>query len=72
MSDGLFCTKQASQLQPGGALNKPPHPAEDERGVVVELEAGVVDCPEICCGEASGPGEVRATGEAKPRENGQS
>lgn len=67
--DGLFCTKQTSQLQPGGALNKPSNPAEGVREVVVvEVDEGAV---EICWGEASGPGEVRATGEAKPGENGQ-
>lgn len=45
-SDGLFCTKQTSQLQPGGALNKPSHPAEGvlKEVVVVELEEGAVDC----------------------------
>lgn len=72
-SDGLFCTKQTSQLQPGGALNKSPNPVEEEEVVVVvaleaeeEEEKGAVDCVEVCSGVLSGPGEVRATGEAKP------
>lgn len=44
-SDSLFCTEQTSQLQPGGALNKPSHPAEGESEVVVvEVDKGAVDC----------------------------
>lgn len=70
-SDGLFCTKQTSQLQPGGALNNSPNPVEEEEVVVVvaleeEEEDGAVDCVEVCSGVLSGPGEVRAMGEAKP------
>lgn len=71
-SDGLFCTKQTSQLQPGGALNNSPNPVEEEEVVVVvaleaeEEEEGAVDCVEVCSGVLSGPGEVRAMGEAKP------
>lgn len=39
VSDGLFCTKQTSQLHPGGALNKSPNPDEEAREeVVVVLE----------------------------------
>lgn len=39
VSDGLFCTKQTSQLHPGGALNKSPNPDEEVREeVVVVLE----------------------------------
>ena len=70
-SDGLFCTKQTSQLQFSGALNKSPSPVEerDEAVVEVEVEEGIVDCVEVWWGELSGPGEVRATGEARPREN---
>ncbi len=69
VSDGLFCTKQTSQLQPGGALNASPNPVEEEREeVVVVVEGGAVDCVDVCCGELSGPGEVRAMGEAKPRQ----
>lgn len=68
VSDSLFCTKQTSQLQPGGALSKLPNPVEEEREeVVVVVEEGAVDCVEVCCGAMSGIGEVRATGEAKPR-----
>lgn len=49
VSDGLFCTKQTSQLQPGATLNKSPHPAEEEREVVVVAEVGgAVDCVEVC------------------------
>lgn len=66
VSDGLFCTKQTSQLQPGGALNNSPNPVEEEVVVVVEDEEGAVDCVEVCSGVLSGPGEVRAMVEAKP------
>lgn len=69
VSDGLFCTMQTSQLQPGGALNTSANPAEEEREemvVVEEEEAAAVDGVDVCSGELSGPGEVRATGEAKP------
>lgn len=69
VSDTLFCTKQTSQLQPGGALNKSPNPDEEEGGevvVVVDEEEGAVDCLKVCCGVLSGLGEVRAAGEAKP------
>lgn len=67
VSDGLFCTMQTSQLQPGGALNRSPKPAEEESDEVVVVEEDVaVDCVEVCSGALSGPGEVRATGEAKP------
>lgn len=66
VSDSLFCTKQTSQLQPGGALNKSPNPVDEDREEVVIEEEGAVDCVEVCCGVLSGPGEVRATGEAKP------
>lgn len=67
VSDGLFCTKQTSQLQPGGALNTSPNPAEErEEVVVVVVEEGAVDCVEVCSGALSGSGEVPATGEAKP------
>lgn len=60
VSDVLFCTKQTSQLQPGGALNKSPNPVEDEREevVVVVEEEGAVDSVEVCCGVFSEPGEV--------------
>lgn len=70
-SDGLFCTKHTSQLQPfSGALNKSPNPVEEEREeVVVEVEEGAVDCVEFGWGALSGPGEVRATGEPKPKGN---
>jgi len=61
VSDGLFCTKQTSQLQPAGALNKSPKPVEEEREEVV---VGAVNC--VDWGALSGLGEVRATGEAKP------
>ncbi len=68
VSDGLFCTKHTSQLQPGGALNITPNPVEEEEEVVVVVveEEGAVDCLEVSCGVLSGVGEVRATGEAKP------
>lgn len=68
VSDSLFCTMQTSQLQPGGALNKSPNPVDEDREevVVVVEEEGAVDCVEVCCGVLPGPGEVRATGEAKP------
>lgn len=71
VSDNLFDTKQVSQVQPGGAFNKSPNPVEEEREevVVVAEEEGAVDCVEVCCGVLSGPWEVRATGDAKPREN---
>lgn len=67
VSDGLFCTMQTSQLQPGGALNTSANPAEEEREeVVVVVEMGAVDCVEVCSRALSRPGEVRATGEAEP------
>lgn len=67
VSDDLFCTKQTSQLQPAGALNKSPKPVEEEREeVVVEVVEGAVNCEDVCWGASSGLGEVRATGEAKP------
>lgn len=68
VSDGLFCTKQTSQLQPGGALNTLPNPVEEKEEVVVVVvvEEGAVDWVEVCSGTMSGPGELRATGEAKP------
>lgn len=53
VSDGLFCTKQTSQLQPGGALNILPSPAEEDREevvvvvVVVMEEKGEVDSVEV-------------------------
>lgn len=66
VSDSLFCTKQVLQLHPGGALYKSPNPVEEvrEEVIVVEEEGAVV-----FCGVSPGPGEVRATGEAKPRQN---
>lgn len=64
VSDGLFCTKQTSRLQPGGALNNSPNP-DEEGGEEVVVE-GEVDCVEISWGAMSGPGEVRVTGEANP------
>lgn len=67
LSDGLFCTKQTSQLQPAVGLNKSPKPVEEEREVVVV--EGAVICVEVCWGASSGLGEVRATGDAKPEEN---
>lgn len=70
VSDGLFCTMQTSQLQPGGALNVAPKPIDVREEVVVvvveEEKEGVVDCVELSWGASSGVGEVRATGEAKP------
>lgn len=45
VSDGLFCTRQTSQLQPGGGLNKSPNPAEE---VVVEVKEGAVDSANDC------------------------
>lgn len=73
VSEGLFSTKQTSQLQPGGVLIKSPNPVEggreeeEEVVVVVEEEEGkAVDGVEVCCRASSGFGEVRATGEAKP------
>lgn len=67
MSDGLFCTRQVSQLQPDGALNISPNPVVEEvREVEVVEEEAPVDCVEVCSGVSSGLGEVRATGEAKP------
>lgn len=66
VSDGLFCTMQSSQLQPGGALNALPNTVEEREEVVEVVEEGAVDCVEICRRVLSGPGEVR-TGEAKPR-----
>lgn len=46
VSDGLFCTKQSLQLQPGGALNKSPHPAEEDRDEVV-MDEGALGCVEV-------------------------
>lgn len=69
VSDGLFCTMQTSQLQPGGGLNTSPNPVEESEEVVVVVvveEEGAVEPVEVCNGASSGPGEVRATGEAKP------
>lgn len=67
VSVGLFCTMQMSQLHPGGALNISPNPVEEEEVVVeAEEEEGAVDCVVVGCGVSSGPGEVRAMGEAKP------
>lgn len=45
VSDGLFCTKQTSQVHPEGGLNKSPNPVEELRevvAVVVEEEGAVV------------------------------
>lgn len=67
VSESLFCTKQTSQLQPGGVFRKSPNPVEEEKEVVVVVEEGAVDCAEVCCRELSGPGDVRAMGEEKPR-----
>lgn len=70
VSDGLFCTMQTSQLQPGGALNTSLNPFEEREVLVVveeEEEQGAVVCVEVCSRATSGPGEVRATEEAKPR-----
>lgn len=48
VSDGLFCTMQTSQLQPGGALNISPNPDEEEREeVAVVVDNGAVDCVEV-------------------------
>lgn len=66
VSESLFCTKQTSQLQPGGVFRKSPNPVEEEKEVVVVVEEGAVDCAEVCCRELSGPGDVRAMGEEKP------
>lgn len=66
-SDGLFCTKHTSQLQPAGCLNKSPKPVEEERELVVV--EGTLICVDFCLGASSGLGEVRAIGEAKPEEN---
>lgn len=70
VSDGLFCTMQPSQLQPGGALNTLLNPVEEREKVVVvveeEEEEGDVDCVEVCSRAPSRPEEVWATGEAKP------
>lgn len=74
VSEGLFCTKQTSQLQPGGVFIKSPNPVEggrEEEEVVVVIEeeeegGKAVESAEVCSGASSGLGEVRATGEAKP------
>lgn len=59
VSDGLLCTKQISQLQPGGALNKSLHPIEEVlEEVVAEVEEGAVDSVEVSWGVSLGPGEV--------------
>lgn len=67
-SDGLFCTKHTSQLQFSGALNISPSDVEEVREEELVEEEAVVDCVEVWWGELSGPGEVRVTGEAKPKE----
>lgn len=47
VSDGLFCTKQTSQLQPAGALNMSPSSTEERTElVVVEVKEGAVDSVE--------------------------
>lgn len=64
VSEGLFCTMQTSQLQPGGVLIKSPNPVEGRRDeveveVVVEEEEGeAVDSAEDCCRASSGFEEV--------------
>lgn len=69
-SDGLFCTKQTSHShEPAWGLNKLPNPSEEEREEVVEVEKVAVDCVVVCWGVVSGPGELRAIGEAKPKQN---
>lgn len=57
VSDGLFCTKQTSQPQPGGALNTSPNLVEEGEDVVVVMEEGVVDSVEVCRRSLAGPGE---------------
>lgn len=84
VSDSLFCTKHTSQFHPPGALNKSPNPVEETAeevvvAVLVEVEEEDEDKEEgeeverggavVFCGVSSGPGEVRATGEAKPGNN---
>lgn len=71
VSDGLFCTKQTSQLHPDGALNKSPNPGEDETEEVVVVEEGAVGGLEVFCRVSSGSEEVGTTGEAKPEQNKQ-
>ena len=67
-SDGLFGTKQTSQVQLSGMIS--PNPVDEERGVVVvEEEEVAVDSVEVCSGEVSEPEEGCATGQAKPGEN---
>lgn len=81
VSDSLFCTKHTSQFHPAGALNKSPNPVEETAeevvvAVLVEVEEEDEEDEEVeregavvFCGVSSGPGEVRATGEAKPGNN---
>lgn len=82
VSDSLFCTKHTSQFHPAGALNKSPNPAEETAeevvvAVLVEVEEEEDEDEEeveregavVFCGVSSGPGDVRATGEAKPGNN---
>lgn len=79
VSDSLFCTKHTSQLHPVGALNKSPNPVEETAeevvvAVLVEVEEEDEEEVEregavVFGGVSSGPGEVRATGEAKPGNN---
>lgn len=65
MSDGLFCTKQASQFHPGGGLNTSPNPAEELREEVVVMAVGGEEEAVVCCGALSGQGPVW-TAEVKP------
>lgn len=58
MSDGLFCTKQASQVHPGGGLNRSPNPAEELREEVVVMAVVGGGEAVVCCGASSGQGPV--------------
>lgn len=66
-SEGLFCTKQTSQVHPGGGLNRSPKPAEELVEEVVAPAGG--EAAAVCCGASPGQEPV-CTGEEKPKQKG--